>query len=349
MEVLPLLSGTFDLFPLTEVLGLVERAAASGALVVRGREVDGTLYLAGGQFCGGEVADLSGPVADQQALEIRILEVCVSLLRSRQAEFEFQTEVTPPWPAALATPVGPMLERAAVIARDWPSIMSAVESFESMLERTGTISAASVTLSPIGFRVLELIDGQTTIRQLAQRAEASLIVVAPEVRSLILAGAVRVLVDPERALATAQAGAMGDQRRGLGAVLDVTESDLNPGSPGPRGPIAEPEIVRAPTPIPAAVAAAAVTVAPVEVAPPAHTPAPAPAPARVVETMHPASDPAEFARERAELASRAGLNGPGPVPESVVAPDAGTPPPERAQIVVDRSDLLRMFSGLKEE
>jgi hypothetical protein len=37
------------------------------------------------------------------------------------------------------------------------------------------------------------------------------------------------------------------------------------------------------------------------------------------------------------------------VPETAVRPEEGVAPPERAQIVVDRSDLLRMFSGLKEE
>jgi hypothetical protein len=66
-----LLSGTFELFPLAEVLGLIERAAASGALVVRGREIDGTLYFVEGALCAGEIGDLSGPVEGQQALEIR--------------------------------------------------------------------------------------------------------------------------------------------------------------------------------------------------------------------------------------------------------------------------------------
>ena len=74
-----------------------------------------------------------------------------------------------------------------------------------------------------------------------------------------------------------------------------------------------------------------------------------------VETMQPASDPAEFARERADLASRAGLTDPGPVPQAAPVPetvpkaDDTVPAPERAQIVVDRSDLLRMFSGLRED
>jgi hypothetical protein len=55
-----------------------------------------------------------------------------------------------------------------------------------------------------------------------------------------------------------------------------------------------------------------------------------------------------IARERADLAARAGLGDPGPIPEQA-APGAERAEPERAQIVVDRSELLRMFSGLKDD
>lgn len=302
MEASPVLSGTFELFPVAEVLGLLERAESSGALVVRGREVDGTLYFVSGELCGGEVADLSGPVADSAALEIRLLEVCVSLLRSRQAEFEFRGDVAPPWPAPLCTPIGPVLERAREIARDWHAIITAVESFDAILERTGELTSDAITLTHVGFRVLELIDGRTSIRELANRAGASLIVVGPEVRTLVMAGAVRVVVGAEHALAAAR--------------LDVERG----GRPSPEGI----DVTDAPTP----------EVSTVEVP---------------GEMMSPASDPQDFARERAELAARAGLSGPGPVPETAFAPDASAPVVERAQIVVDRSELLRMFSGLKQE
>ena len=222
-----MLSGTFSVFPLAEVLGLVERSVASGALVVHGREVDGSLYFAGGELCGGEVSDLSGPVPDIATLEVRLLEVCVSLLRSRDAEFEFRADVTPPWPAPLALPVGPVLERSTAIAREWPAIMTTVESFDSILERTGVLTEDSITLSRIGFRVLELVDGERTIRELARTADASLIVIGPEVRALVLAGAVRVLVGAERALSSARADAerMAGSTVGGGVddVLDVTD------------------------------------------------------------------------------------------------------------------------------
>ena len=390
-----MLSGTFDLFSLAEVLGLVERATASGALAVRGRKVDGTLYFADGEFSAGEAADFSGPVDDQSALEIRILEVCVLLLRSGPADFEFHPGVTPPWPAALATPVGPTLERAAAIAREWPSIMTAVESFESQLERTGEITAASVTLSSMGFRLFELIDGRSTIRDLARRAQASLIIVAPEVRSLILAGAVRVLADPVRALATASADVAAEYDQAAGAVVELTElapmttavepihatahapvMPIHAAAHAPVMPIhaaahapVEPAHAAAHAPVMPAHAAAHAPVEPAHAAAhapvmPIHAAAHAPvepahaavqehaslsAPAPSVETMQPASDPAEFARDRAELASRAGLTDPGPVPQSPPPADDMVAAPERAQIVVDRSDLLRMFSGLKEE
>jgi len=147
-------------------------------------------------------------------------------------------------------------------------------------------------------------------------------VVAPQVRTLILAGAVRVIVDADRALAAARAGATESVPLSAAELLDVTESTA---------PVVAPPPPQAP---PAA-------------APPTYEPIPVPVAA--IETLRPATDPDELARERADLASRAGLTDPGPglVPEAAQIGD-DQDVPERAQIVVDRSDLLRMFSGLKE-
>ncbi len=345
MEASPVLSGTFELFPVAEVLGLLERAESSGALVVRGREMDGTLYFVSGELCGGEVADLSGPVADAAALEIRLLEVCVSLLRSRQVEFEFRGDVAPPWPAPLSTPIGPVLERARGIARDWHSIITAVESFDAILERTGELTATAITLSHVGFRVLELIDGRSTIRELARRAEASLIVVGPEVRTLVMAGAARVVVGADHALASARLDVEGMRPapEGLVDVTDVPDPEVrDPNVPDPAGVPIEASVAAAPL-VPAAPKVAAAPLEP-SVAMPHDRPIGAP-----VEMMSPAHDPEDLARERADLAARAGLSGPGPVPETAVAVDASAPVVERARIVVDRSELLRMFSGLKED
>jgi hypothetical protein len=317
-----LLSGTFELFPLAEVLGLIERAAASGVLVVRAREVDGSLYFVEGALCAGEIGDLSGPVDDLRTLETRLLEVAVPLLRARSADFEFRADVTPPWPAPLAVPVDTVFEPARRIAREWSAIMTSIESFESVLERTGEITTDSITLTHLGFRVLDQIDGRASIRELARRAGASIVAVAPEVRALVLAGAVRVIVDADRALATARAHVEQD-RPPLEAALDVTAV-----APVHVEPMAAPVIEP--------MAAPALEVEPVPVA------------AVGVDTL--ATDDADaLARERADLALKAGLGTPGPVPEPMAAPPVEPAVPERAQIVVDRSELLRMFSGLKDE
>ncbi len=290
-----MLSGTFELFPVAEVLGLIERADASGALIVRGREIDGTLYFVTGGMTAGEVGDHSGPVEGRQALEIRLLEVCVSLLRSRGAEFEFRPDVTPAWPAAEVVPIDAVFPRSQEIARDWSLIMSAVESFESILDRTGEITTESITLSALGFRLLDQVDGKTTIRDLARRAGVSLIAVAPEVRQLVVAGAVRVLVDSERALATARADVEQDRP----TANQTVDLEARPSA----------ESVPSPPPVP--------------------VPEPEPEPARAA--AQPVARP----------------SAPPPAPEP--AASEPEPQPARAQIVVDRSELLRMFSGLQDE
>jgi hypothetical protein len=334
LEADSLLSGTFELFPLAEVLGLIERAAVSGVLSVRGREIDGSLYFVDGALCAGEIGDVSGPVEGQQALEIRLLEVAVPLLRARAADFEFRPDVTPPWPAPLAVPIATVFEPARLIAREWSAIMTAIESFESVLERTGQITTDSITLSHLGFRILEQIDGTSSIREIARRAGASLVAVGPEVRTLVLSGAVRVIVDAERALATARAHAERD-RPGLESMLDMTATTGLPlGLELAAEKVVE-GVVEEPVVGAHVVAARVVGEAAAE--------------EHVVETMTPAEDPDDLARERASLAAMAGLSDPGPVPDHAVAPDAAAPEPERAQIVVDRGELLRMFSGLKDE
>ena len=312
-----MLSGTFDLFPLSEVLGLIQRADASGALIVRGREVDGTLYFASGQMCGGEVSDLAGPVEGQDALETRLLEVCVSMLRSRGAEFDFRPDVTPAWPAPLIVPIDAVFPRAYEIARDWSAIMTAIESFESILERTGSITTESLTLSRLGFRVLELVDGSATIRELARRADASLIIVGPEVRALVVAGAVRVIVDADRALATARAEAESD-RVGPERAVDVTIEPVPPAPARPSPP--------APEPVPVAAA-----------------PAPRPDPVVAPSPAAPALEGDQLARERADLASHAGLTDPGPAPEpAATEPEpATTPRADRGGSFRTAADVLR--------
>jgi hypothetical protein len=268
------LSGTFEFFALGDVLSLIERAEASGALVVQGREVDGALYFARGQLCAGEIGDVSGPVEGRHALEVRLLEVMVPLLRARTAKFEFRVDAAAAWPTTVDVAIASVFDRAREIARDWSSIMKAIGNFETALDRTGEITTDAITLSHLGFRVLELVDGKRSIREVARRAGVTLVAVAPEVRALLDAGAVRVVEEEP-----------GDRTR-VDLVVDGT---------APSEPDAGADSV--PPPVP---------------------PVPEPDPEPSPEDLEPTLEPVGAAQARSE-------------------------------IVVDRSELLRMFSGLKGE
>ncbi len=348
-----MLSGTFEFFALGDVLSLIERAEASGALVVHGREVEGALYFVRGMLSAGEIGDVSGPVEGRHALEVRLLEVMVPLLRARTAKFEFRVDAAPAWSTTVDVPIAAVFDRAQEIARDWSSIMKAIGSFETALGRTGQITTDAITLSHLGFRVLELVDGTRSIREVARRAGVSLVAVAPEVRALLDAGAVHV-VDADAAPATrvdlvvAGTGAVpADPAATLTGEPAATdgpgpepapepERDSEPAVAGvpplPEPPGPERDSERDPEPVVPAAAAGAPPVPP----PPA-PPVPEEAAPAAADPAPPPSDPAPEPE-----AAPAALE---PTLEPVGAP----PAPARSEIVVDRSELLRMFSGLKDE
>lgn len=343
-----MLSGTFEFFALGDVLSLIERAEASGALVVHGREVDGALYFIRGMLSAAEIGDVSGPVEGRHALEVRLLEVMVPLLRARTAKFEFQVDAAPAWPTTVDIPISGVFERAREIARDWSSIMKAIGSFETALGRTGQISTDAITLSHLGFRVLELVDGTRSIREVARRAGVTLVAVAPEVRALLDAGAVQVVESGAGVTTRVDLVVDGGATSSLEAV-DAFDAGLEPvdepgpeATPGPE-PDPGPAVASAP-PVPeppepdgesdAAASAAAAGAPPVP--PPPAPPVPDPA----ADTADPAPPPSDPAPE--PEAAPAALE---PTLEPVGAP----PAPARSEIVVDRSELLRMFSGLKDE
>jgi hypothetical protein len=334
------LSGTFEFFALGDVLSLIERAEASGALVVHGREVEGALYFVRGQLSAGEIGEVSGPVEGRHALEVRLLEVMVPLLRARTAKFEFRVDAAPSWPTTVDVPITGVFEHARGIARDWSSIMKAIGNFETALGRSGEITSDTITLSHLGFRVLELVDGKRSIREVARRAGVTLVAVAPEVRALLDAGAV-VVVDGDAGAATrvdlvVDGVATAEPAEPIRAAVPtdpaeaMAEFERDQESPDPAVvPLPEPP-PGAPVTVPAAAASA--------------PPVPAPPAPPVPE---PAADAAEPAPPRSDPAPE-----PEPAPTELaptLEPVGAAPAPARSEIVVDRSELLRMFSGLKDE
>jgi hypothetical protein len=299
------LQGTLDTFSLAEILGLLEHARQTGALVVTGPEGHGTLYVTAGRFCAGEAADYSGPVDDRHALDVRLIDVCFHLFRFEAGSFEFLANESPPWTAERATDIAPIVETCEQIVRAWPAVEAVLPSFDVRPEVAADLPEESLTLSRTAFRILAMIDGRRTVRQIAREAGHSVVEVGPVLRDLIEHGAVRI-EEP-----TGRSRSDSDVVLPSGALHAVREAE--PAAAG-GDPI---EMV---TSVP-------------DASPPA--------PGEALE------------RERAELAAKAGLADPGPVPEPG---SPGAPGPDGAEeersdttITSDRGALLRLFSGLRDQ
>jgi hypothetical protein len=184
------LQGTLDTFSLAEVLGLIERARQTGALVVQGTGGHGTLYTAAGRFSAGEAADYSGPVEDRHALDVRLIDVCFHLMRFESGSFEFTAGEAPPWTAERATDIGPIVETVEHIVRAWPAVEAVLPNFDVRPAVAEELAEESLTLTRVGFKVFALIDGQRTVRQIAREAGHSVVEVGPVLKDLIEHGAV---------------------------------------------------------------------------------------------------------------------------------------------------------------
>jgi hypothetical protein len=186
------LQGTLDTFSLAEILGLIESARHTGALMVQSPDGHGTLYVSAGRFCAGEAADYSGPVEDRHALDVRLIDVCFHLMRFEQGSFEYTANAAPPWTAERATDIAPIVETVEHIVRAWPAVEAVLPSFDVRPELAEELPDESLTLSRTAFKVFALIDGERTVRQIAREAGNSVVEVGPVLKDLIEQGAVRI-------------------------------------------------------------------------------------------------------------------------------------------------------------
>jgi hypothetical protein len=218
------LQGTLDTFSLAEILGLIERARHTGALLVESPDGRGALYTSAGRFCAGEAADYSGPVDDRHALDVRLVDVCFHLMRCTAGSYEFTADVAPPWTAERATDIGPIVETVEHIVRAWPAVEAVLPSFDVRPELADELPEETVTLSRTAFKVIALIDGSRTVRQIAREVGHSVVEVGPVLKDLIDHGAVRIGSE-ERA----PAGAASELILPPGAIHVAREEAQAPG------------------------------------------------------------------------------------------------------------------------
>jgi Domain of unknown function (DUF4388) len=354
------LQGTLDTFSLAEILGLLEQARQTGALGVAGPDGHGTLYVTAGRFCAGEAADYSGPVDTREELEVRLIDVCFHLFRFSNGSFEFVPNRTPSWPADRGADIAPVVGRVERILRDWHDTEVFIPSFDIQFELNDDNDDETVTLNRSSLKVLALLEGGKSVRAIARELKCSVIEIAPTVRDLVEQGTVRA--------AGSTASKERLHRSDYETVADPAQPESDP-EPDP----AEEAADEAPTPKRGKTRKSAPPPEPEldEVDEVDDEPVVLPSAAihAVVEPDDPSVEGAHevvtsvpdpsaeldhdsIERERAQLAARAGLTDPGPVPDN--EPEAGPGPAvpaeeEKASITTDRGALLRLFSGLRDQ
>ncbi|MEZ5169797.1 MAG: DUF4388 domain-containing protein [Acidimicrobiia bacterium] len=290
------LQGTLDAFSLDEVLQMLGHARKTGALDVDvPSRVGGTIYLAGGRFCGAESGELTGKVSTSEELEARLIDVCFALLRVEEGSFAFEPDRLPSWPVGAGVDVEPVLEHVRGLVRDWSAIEDVIPSFESKPSLARDLTRDTVAIDRDTWAVVSAVDGDTDVRGIARILGRSVLDVAGALKDLVGAGA--VAVDGVVAPTTYVAGTVPAERR----------------VPVPSGAL-EPDAVSVD------LSAEEVTAPEVSVAaepPPATTPAGAP-PRRDVTPF----DVSELQAAQAE--AERGVAGPGPADATASAPPLGS-------------------------
>ncbi len=194
------LQGTLDTFSLSEILELVEKSRKTGALEVRDPKCRGVLYFAGGRFSAAEAGELCGPVQSAEELEARLIDVCFALFRVETGLFEFENDRYPPWPVRGGNEVAPIVEQVEQLRRDWLAIEAVLPSLECRPELVDDLGGDQVVLDKSAFRVLRVVDGERTVRDIARVVGRSVLEVCKVLKDLVEAGAIAVPTDPQRTM-----------------------------------------------------------------------------------------------------------------------------------------------------
>jgi hypothetical protein len=350
------LQGTLDTFSLAEILGLLEQARQTGALGVAGPDGHGTLYVTAGRFCAGEAADYAGPVETREELEVRLIDVCFHLFRFSTGSFEFVPNRTPSWPADRGADIAPIVGRVERILRDWHETEIYIPSFDVQFELNDDNDDETVTLNRSSLKVLALLEGGKSVRAIARELRCSVIEVAPTVRDLVEQGTIRA------AGSTASKARLSEKAEDEDAEeAEVEETDQEPEPPkkasGRREKRSAKREERAselppdPEDEEDSVVLSSTAIHAVEEPDGSETNG---SQGVVTSVPDPSADldRDSIERERAQLAARAGLRDPGPVPDEAPqdAPEAGPSEDEdKSSVTTDRGALLRLFSGLRDQ
>ncbi|HZJ27836.1 MAG TPA: DUF4388 domain-containing protein [Acidimicrobiia bacterium] len=321
------LQGTLDTFALADVLELIERCRKSGALEIRDPQSRGVVYFAGGRFSAAEAGELAGPVASAEELEARVIDVCFAMFRVESGLFEFETDRFPPWPVRGGIEVAATVAQVQQLQRDWLAIEAVIPSLDCRPDVVDDLGGEQVVLDRDGFRVLRVVDGELSVRDIARKLGRSVLEVCKDLYDLLEAGAVCVPTAPERTVVDELVLSPDENLEGSSRYSDLPEVHglVVPSSPEGLEPYAPTQAEARPTE----------PYEPEGVEPVAVAPDP-----MALDPMAP--DP--MAPDPPGSESPAGE----PRPATESGPDAGEEEPVE-EPVPDRAAMLRLFASLRDD
>ena len=186
-----MLHGTFDIFPLTDLVAMLVAAHRTGSIEICTDLANGSIHLQDGLCVGVEPS--ASPDVSEASLASSLVDVCVRFGKDPEASFKFVVS-TPP-PSAVAIDVASSIAEIDRITAESDAVNGLVGSLDSCPEVAPEIASESITLSATQWALLANVDGRTAVRDLKRPQETSLIEVCKEIADLVERGALRLGTD----------------------------------------------------------------------------------------------------------------------------------------------------------
>lgn len=159
-----MLSGSLDVFNLADVLRLVCGAGTSGRIRIRRDGRAGSLTVAGGRVTGAALDDGQAPDEDAS------IDAALEILSGKGGEFDLSQG---PSRGPLDLDIDGLLERVSERQAEWNEVTQALGSLDGPLRLSPDPGSERVTMTASEWRVVALVDGRRSAREIAQELGGS--------------------------------------------------------------------------------------------------------------------------------------------------------------------------------
>jgi hypothetical protein len=173
------LQGSLESFPLPDVLALLASTKKRGELRVAGPQGAGRVWMSDGAVVGAEAGSARGSV-----------DVLFQLLRVDSGSFTFDANTDVP--AGKPRDLEPLIAEAQARLAEWQLIEAVVPSMATPVDLAEELPASKVTVSAAQWRVLRIVAGGATVKDVAAVLDTDEFHACQAVKLLVDAGLVAV-------------------------------------------------------------------------------------------------------------------------------------------------------------